>query len=136
MSSEAAFETVRDYLIANWTTTPLVFENEEYQTADNPTAFVFVEIWGDFFDQASIGSGSRDSNLWREEGALHLHVMTPNGSGSTVARTYATTLVGLFRGLDIGRLTFREASIGAGDPGRQFANYYAMTCTIAWRRDQ
>jgi hypothetical protein len=63
MSSEAAFETIRDYLIANWTTTPLIFENEEYQTADNPTAFVFVEIWGDFFDQASIGSGAGHQSL-------------------------------------------------------------------------
>lgn len=136
MSSATSFTTIEQYLRSNWTTTPLVFENELYDLPDQPIPFVFVEIWGQTFDQASIGAESRDSNLWREEGSLDLHVMTPNGSGSGLARTYATTLAGLFRGLDIGTMTFREASIGAGEPGRQFANYYAMSATCFWRRDQ
>jgi hypothetical protein len=27
-----------------------------------------------------------------------------------------------------------EMSIGAGDPGRDFPNYWAMTTTVFWRR--
>ncbi|EHK56902.1 hypothetical protein [Allomesorhizobium alhagi] len=136
MSSPEAFETIEQRLRAQWTETPLVFENEDYPLPDVPAHFVYVEVYGDFFDQASIGAEPRTDNLWREVGQLYLHVMTPNGIGSGTARQLARQLVDLFRGEDIGSVTFREASIGAGEPGREFGNYYAMTATITWQRDE
>lgn len=135
MSSPEAFIVISAVLSA-WTTTPVVFENVDYQLPDEPSNFVFVEVYGDFFDQASIGAEPRSSNLWREGGQLYLHVMTRNGTGTDAARQIAKDLVNLFRGQDIDGVTFRDASIGAGEPGRDFANYFAMTATVNWERDE
>ncbi|TIU02333.1 MAG: hypothetical protein E5W43_00895 [Mesorhizobium sp.] len=138
MSSVIAFDTISQRLTASWSTTPLVFENDPYDLPDVPAAFVYVEIWGvsGGFDQASIGAGDRDDNLWREMGTLDMHVMVPNGTGSRDARDKAGDLLDLFRGYDIGDVTFLEGSVGEGRPGREFANYWAMTASISWRRDQ
>jgi hypothetical protein len=136
MSSLTAFDTIKQYLDAQWTTTPLVYENADFQKPRTPAAFVVVEIFGDFYDQASLGAETRTANLWREEGQLYLHVMTPRNTGSTTARTHAQNLIALFQGQDIGTLTFRSASIGTGEPGEEWGNYYQMTATIQWQRDQ
>ncbi|RWF66844.1 phage tail terminator-like protein [Mesorhizobium sp.] len=138
MSSVASFDLIEARLRDQWSTTPLVFENEDHPLPDEPAPFVYVEMWGipGGFDQASIGSGARDDNLWREHGTLDLHVMVPNNTGSRAGRTYAGQLIDIFRGKDLGTLTFLEASVGEGKPGREFANYWAMTASISWRRDQ
>lgn len=145
MSSFITYDTIEQYLNAQWSAacaaasldvTPLVYENMPFDLPNDPAHFVLVEIFGDTFDQESIGEEPRTSNLFREWGQLYLNVMTRNGIGTRLARKYATTLVALFQGLDIGTLTFREASIGAGEPGKKDGNYYRMTATIDWRRDQ
>ena len=137
MSSAEVFDVIGQRLGAEWSSTPVVFENDPWSAPDTPVPFVFVEVFGDFFDQASIGGGEViDANLWREEGQLLLHVMTPNDTGSRDARLKAKALVDLFRGQEIGGVIFRDAAIGAGDPGRTFANYYAMTASVTWQRDQ
>lgn len=137
MSSYAAFNVINQYLVANWATTNLVFENDPHDLPGTPASFVYVEIVGNFYDQESIGGGEeKTNNLWREWGQLHLHVMTPNDTGSGQARQYCDQLLALFTGHEIGALTFRDASIGMGEPGRTFANYYAMTASITWYRDE
>lgn len=136
MSSLVTYDTIEQYITAQWTTTPLVFENFNTDLPDDPAHFVLVEIFGDTFDQESIGAEPRTGNLFREWGQLYLNVMTRNGIGTRLARQYATSLVDLFQGLDIGTLTFLRASIGAGEPGKNDGNYYRMTATIDWRRDQ
>lgn len=136
MASPEAFDVVEQQIADLWNVTPVVFENDDYQLPDVPTEFVYVEIYGDFYDQISLGAEPREDNLWREGGQVYLHVMTPNGTGSRRARVLAKQLVGLFRGQDIDSVTFRDASIGAGDPGRTFANYYAMTAIVNFERDE
>jgi hypothetical protein len=137
MSSFSAFETIKQYLSANWSATPLVFENDRFNLPCVPAAFVYVEIVGNTYDQASIGGGEeRADNLWREWGQLYLNVMVPSGTGSGPARQYCDQLLALVAGHEIGALTFRDASIGMGEPGRTFANYYAMTASITWYRDE
>ncbi|MER9130676.1 hypothetical protein [Mesorhizobium sp. M0768] len=136
MASPEAFDVVEQQIADLWNITPVVFENDDYQLPDVPTEFVYVEIYGDFFDQFSLGAEPREDNLWREGGQVYLHVMTPNGTGSRRARVLAKQLVGLFWGQDIDAVTFRDASIGAGDPGRTFANYYAMTAIVNFERDE
>lgn len=136
MSSPETFDVVEQTLVGNWMATPLVFENTDWQLPDEPAHFVYVEVFGDFYEQASIGAESRNENLWREGGQLYLHVMTKNGIGSSLARQYGKQLAGLFRGEDIDGVHFLDGSIGAGEPGRSFPNYWAMTVTINWERDE
>lgn len=135
MSSPSAFDAIHDHLVAQWSATPLVFENENWPTPDNPEPFVFVEIFGDFYDLASIGAGSVAANRWREAGQLLMHVMTPSGEGSRGARTTAKQILDLVRGQEIAGVIFRECSIGAGEPGTADGNYFRMTATANWERD-
>lgn len=136
MSSPEAFDVIVDQIADQWATTPVVFENDAFDLPDAPSPFIYVEVFGDFFGQASIGDDPRDNNLWRESGEVNFHVMTPNGTGSRGARSMADQLAGLFRGRDIDGVTFLDASIGAGRPGRAFAGYFAMTATVNFERDE
>ncbi|TPM19776.1 hypothetical protein [Mesorhizobium sp. B2-3-6] len=137
MSSPEAFDGIHDYLLAAWAgRTPMVFENEPSPIGDTPEAWVLVEIFGDFFDLASIGAEPVLANRWREGGQVLMHVLTPNETGSRAGRVYAKQLVDLFRGKEIAGVRFRDASIGAGERGTQDGNYYRMTATIDWELDQ
>ncbi len=134
MSSPTAFDSIEARLRQGWAETPLVFENEDFELPDTPAAFVYVEVVGDSYWQDTIGIPQ--ANEWQEEGAIYLHVMAPAGTGSAQSRQIGDRLMYLFREQQAGDLNFREMSIGAGEPGKQFGNYYAMTVTIAWdRRD-
>lgn len=137
MSSVEAFDAIEQRLRANWTQTPLVFENEPWPPADMPVPFVFVEIFGDFYNQASIGGGDDPSaNLNREGGQLLAHVLTPSGTGTRDARIFAKAIVALFRGHEIAGVEFLNASIGSSDPGKEDGQYFRMTASIAWQRDE
>lgn len=140
MSTAAVYSAVRTYLEANWTTTPLRWENETFTIpvdADGvPQPWVDVEITGTEYDQASLGAGTVASNLWREDGMLWLHVMVPSGSGSGVARTHAANLAALFRGLDLDPdIVFRTMSIGLGSPGDDDGNWWRLSLSIEWQSD-
>jgi len=137
MASPTAFDAIHDYLAAAWTGTPIVFENEPWPLPNDPAAFVFVEIVSSVYDQASIGGGDqRSDNLWRENGVVYGHVLTPSGTGSRPARVLAQQFIDLLRGQEIGPITFQGASIGAGMPGDQDGNYYRQTATVDWQRDE
>lgn len=130
MSSTAAF-TAFSTRLASWTTTPVIYENQFYEPTNS--AFVFVEVFGDTYDQET--TGAPQANMWHETGATLVHVLVPAGSGTATARTYANSLMYLFREQDIGAgINITEASIGAGDPGRDFPNYWATTLLLNWRR--
>ena len=137
MSSAETFDAVEQTLRGQWSATPLVFENEDWPTPDTPAPWVLVELFGDFFDQQSIGGGpALADNLWREGGVLLMHVMTPNGTGTREARVLAKQLADLFRGQDIGGVEFKGASIGAGEKGTEDGNYFRMTASVTWQRDE
>jgi hypothetical protein len=136
MSSIEVYDVVEQRLKALWTATPLVFENEDWPTPATPAPFVFVEVYGDMFGQASIGEEEPADNVWREQGQLLMHVLVPSGTGTRLARQHAKALAVLFRGQDIGGVTFGDASLGGTEPGTQDGQYYRMTCSVAWDRDE
>ena len=135
MASPEAYDTIHDYLVGAWATTPLAFENDGFDVPSDPEAWVLIEVVGNFFEQETIGAETREANLWREGGQLYAHVMVPRGTGSAQARQIARDIVDLFRGQDIGTLTFLDASIGAGEAGDADGSYFRMTATIDWSRD-
>lgn len=132
MASLATFDAFHERLTSSWAQTDIVFENDPYNAADDPAPFVYVEIFGDTYDQRTVGAPG--ANLWQEEGVTYLHVMTPDGTGSRDAREIAGNLLALFRERDVAGLDMPEMSIGVGDPGRDFPNYWALTASIHWSR--
>lgn len=141
MSSDTVYTAVHDHLVANWTTTPILFENEnaEPQTDSGgvPEAYVMVEMTGSLYEAASIGAGSDTDNLYREEGSVFLHVFVPSGLGSTTARAHAKALVNLFRGLDLanGTVRFLGGSIGRGAPGTEDGNWWRLGASVDYQAD-
>lgn len=135
MASNEVFTPIHDYLEAQWSATALVFENEAWPDYPSPTAWVLVEIYGDIYEQISIGAEDPADNLWREEGQMSLHVMIPDGVGTAQGRTYAKQLADLFRGMEIAGISFKRASIGAGMAGERDGNYFRMTTTVEFERD-
>lgn len=136
MASAEAFEVIQSVLVPSWTATAIYFENDQQTLPDSVDYFVFVEVYGQLFEQASIGGGSPTENLWREEGAILAHVMCPRGDGSLKGRQYARQICDLFRGQDISGIRFREMSIGASEPGDEDGSYWRLTVTIDWQRDE
>jgi hypothetical protein len=132
MSSPEAYDDIQTRLSGNWTATPLVFENDPYTLPDTPAPFLYVEIFGDDFDQIQVGQ--QGQNMWEERGVAYFHVMVPNDTGSAAARAYAKQALNLFREQQIGSIRTVKMSIGQGQPGRSFANYWAMTTTMWWAR--
>jgi hypothetical protein len=132
MSTAAAFTAIRAYLTANWATTPMAWENEAFSKPSPPAPFVLVQITGDIWDQASIGAGDRTTNRWQEEGALMLDVIVPAGTGSLTARTHATALANLFRGLQLGDIEFRDISIGLGVAADDRGPWFLLPMRVAW----
>jgi hypothetical protein len=133
MASEKTYDLFANRL-ASWTATPLLYENEATQHVLEaaPAAFVFVEMYGDMLDQETMGAPG--ANMWVEVGQTWLHVLTKSGTGSRAARAHASALLNLFREQEVGGLIMTEMSIGAGEPGQNFPNYWAMTATISWSR--
>lgn len=140
MASLIAFDAIESYLRQKWSgdmqrVEPLVFENENF--IQDGSTWIYVEIFGNLYDQESIGAETITGNLWREEGLLSLHVMMPRGQGSRLGRQVAYDLAQLFRGVELpGNLRFMTQSIGAGEPGDEDGNYNRMSLVIDWQRDE
>lgn len=135
MSSATVFSAVRSFLTAAWLTTPLAWENEEFALPGEPAAWIKVEVYGDSYDQVSIGSGSPTMERWVEEGAVMLHVMVPQGTGSNAAREHAENLATLLRGLELpSNIRFTSMSIGLGDMGTEDGTYWRLSLRANWTR--
>lgn len=134
MASGAVFDAIKIYLQGAWTTTPLRFENENYQI--NGASFVDIQMTGTLYGQQSIGAHTIAANRWDEEGVLWLHVLVPVGTGAHDARTYAKQLADLFRGLLLlnDSLEFGDAFIGKGQAGVEDGAYFRVSVYINWRR--
>ncbi|TPM41544.1 hypothetical protein [Mesorhizobium sp. B2-3-4] len=137
MSSPEAFDAfkgVLDDYAAGDDALPVRYENEFVQDLidANTPAWVYVEIYGDSYNQDTMGAPG--ANAWEERGVAYLHVMTPSGSGSRDGRVHANQLLYLFREKPIGNMFMPEMSIGAGAPGQDFPNYYSTAGTIFWTR--
>lgn len=137
MASDLVYDAIRDYLEANWTETPIQFENENFDIPES-RAWVIFEMTGTVYGQQSIGADNQADNRWDEEGVMWLHVMAQAGSGSSVTRRRCKALADLFRGkrLIYDTLEFMDADIGMGAQGDDEGSTYRISVSIDWRREE
>lgn len=96
-----AVQAIRDRLAANWTTTPIAYQNEAFDApvdpnSGNPTAWVALEVIGNGSEQRTIGgNGGHD---WIYRGHILAHVFVPVNDGIATAHAHAVTLGEIFRG--------------------------------------
>lgn len=136
MSSDVVFTAVQDFLTANFNTCPVIYENDIGTLPDPPSPWVMIEIYGNFYNQMSMGSGIPSGDHWREEGAVLMHVMTPVGTGSLRGRQIATQLAELFKGLKLAGpdVRFADLSIGGGMTQTDDGNWYPLSVRAEWAR--
>lgn len=138
MSSYNVYQAFHDRLTGSWTQTLLCFENENieapYDANGAPLPFVYVEIYGDDLYQETVGAPG--DNQWLEQGVTYIHVMVPSFTGTAAARQSADEIANLFResplATDAGNIHIPEMSIGGGEPGKDFPNFWALTITMHW----
>lgn len=139
MASSAAYDALRGYLEAHFTSAPLFFENEEVDPPETAATWVYVEIESDEDDQESIGSGNPDAELWREHGVLRAHVLVPVGAGVAAGNATRDAIAQLFRGLQIDSLICRAIHRRGGLRWEEFGvsngNWWALPLTVDWYLD-
>jgi hypothetical protein len=141
MSSDVVYSAVRAWFDANWTATPVAWENETFEppvlTAypAAPAAWLEVELIGNSYDQMSIGAGGGAAERWAEGGAVLIFGLVQAGAGSLVIRAHLTRLAEQLRGLELpGGIRFRSMAIGDGGPGDDDGNFWQLTLRADWLR--
>jgi|GEM_PF-1815273 len=139
MASGAAHDAIRNWLEANFTAATLYFENEDATPPDAglDVRWVYVEIEGDEEDQASIGGGSADENIWRETGTIKAYVIVPVGEGVGAGNDLRDQLADALRGLQTGGVVCRRMSRVAGLSweGNGNGNWWALPLVVEFYRD-
>lgn len=129
-----AFKGVLDAYAAEPNALQVRFENDDCEDllSNNTPEWVYVEIYGDTYDQDTMGSPG--ANAWEETGVTFIHVMTRSNSGSRRGRVVANQLLYRFREQPVSNIFMPRMSIGAGAPGKDFPNYFSIAATISWTR--
>lgn len=105
-----AVAAIRERLVANWTTTPIAFQNETFDPPTEPNSgapspWVFLEVIGNTSALNAVGAGSTQE--WLYLGHILVHVFVPVNSGIAIAQQYAATIAEIFRAVQ-----FYDATAG------------------------
>jgi hypothetical protein len=97
--------------------------------------WVYVEMETHSVLQASRGSGDRTRELWREDGALILHVHVPLNTGSGIARKLAKRLGRLLRGREIDGCKFGGPAVNGGGASDRRSGFWVLPVVIPFEAD-
>ena len=125
-------QAIESRLKANWTTTPIRFENVPFQETAAPYVALFI-LDG---EGSEVSIGSPVVRRWPT--VIKIQVFVPEETGTKLARTYADSLGAIFDRAQFsagssGTLTCRVPSIvGVGVTN----GWYQMNVTIPLKRDR
>lgn len=128
MTYDANRKDIQDYVAANWSSTPVLY--------DSATPAVHQDEWirvgfRDFpAQQASIGGAAVK---YRHFGMLLIEIYVTEQMGSGRATRYGDTLAGLFRGATVGDALFRAPVVR--QIGRD-EGWYRVNVEIPFQRDE
>lgn len=132
-----AVAAIKQRMIDNWTTTPIVFQNksDEYDPgSDSQAPWVYFEVVGNGSDLR--GAGSPGDHIWLYRGLIAAHVFVPVNSGIEIAQQYAVEIGEIFRAKGFyndgqGRIvrTWSPRTDG-GESDADDGNWFVVTCRI------
>jgi len=141
MASATVYSAVRSYLEANWSATPIKWENETFEIPAAtdypaaPAAFLVVEFTGDSYQQASIGSGSPTAERWIETGSVLIYSLVQANASSLVARQNADAVAALLQGMVLpGSIRLQSMSFGDGGEGDEDGLWWQIPLRVNWLR--
>ena len=136
-----AVKAIEDRLTANWTTTPIGFENDDRPTvldgSGNLKPWAYCEILST--ESGIKGAGKPGSHVVIDEGLVQVTVFVPAGSGRLLGRQYATAIGEIFRAKEfynaISGACVRTwtPEVGPGNPATSenpSGNWWAVAVTI------
>lgn len=88
-----AVAAMRDRFVANWTSTPIEYQNESW--SEHSTPWVYFEVIST--DSKLRGVGTPGSLTWLYRGNIFIHVFVPVGYGAADAHTFAVAAGEIFR---------------------------------------
>jgi hypothetical protein len=128
MSYDAQRIAVQNYVKANWSSTPIVYDEND------PPVHQMQWIRVTFADapsfQASIGGSSV---RYRHPGLLIIEVYVTEDVGRGAATRYGDTIAALFRGRTVGDTLFRSPTVR--QVGRD-KGWYRVNVEIPFQRDE
>lgn len=130
---------VRQRLNANWTTTPIAWENVPFDPktpggifpADGP--WIYCEIV--FAGSAQASLGSPGSNRFRHVGLIFIHIFVPVNGGTKKAYEYADQLADIFRAQEFSGVLCRSPVIGRGEKSDDDGNWFRVTLSCEFQFD-
>ncbi len=128
-----AASAIRSRMQANWSATPIVWENTPSEPTPG-TAFVFLEILNADAFQASIGAPT--SRLYRHTGVIQAHVFTPVNKGTKDALQHADAIAAIFRGQTFSGVLCFAPRIGGGELADDDGNWWRVTVSIPFQFDK
>lgn len=138
MATATAFSAMKTFIEANWNTATaaLVWENDQFEPPAGFSSWINLEVFGNQYDLASLGTGSGATALWRERGSLVAFVFARSGTGSLAARTIAEAFAEIFKGAQAGSgVRFEDMSLGGSGVRSDDGNWWGFPITVEWIRN-
>ncbi|GAB6036130.1 hypothetical protein JCM15519_06890 [Fundidesulfovibrio butyratiphilus] len=102
MTPDAITKAIQAYVKANWTATPVQYDNLRFDPPAGPYISVSVQLGGVFEEEMGPNGASR------QVGALKVRVFTPLGIGTRDGDRLSGTVKALFRRKDVEDVYFDE----------------------------
>ncbi len=97
-------QSIESRLSANWSTTPIAWENVDFEPPDNSSWIRATILNGEtIYD--------RFSSKKRHLGIISIQIFSPLNQGASTARSYADTIKSIFDGQEFGGVSCQASSI-------------------------
>lgn len=128
MSFKSALQSVESHLAANWTNTPIAYENIDF----TPPAGSWIKVLLVTEKSSLIGIGA--TRLRRHAGRILLYCFVPTGDGAQAALELADDVIAVFEGASIGDLVLRTPrAVSDEEDDDQAAHFRALAVIPFWR---
>ena len=130
-----AVAAIKQRMIDNWTTTPIVFQNENLYdpSSDATRPWVYFEVIGNGSSRRGPGMPGHVEYLYL--GLIAAHVFVPVNSGAELAQQYAVSIGEIFRSKEFYNdapnavRTWTPQTDGGGSDADD-ANWWRVTVTV------
>lgn len=136
MSFATAVATIQARMQANWTSTPLCFQNgitpdgaHFDPPADGVTAWVYFEVLPGSGSIAGFGGGEGNHTL-RRGGVVFAHVYVPVGTGLATALAHTDAIAAIFEAKGFSGIRCYEATPGGTGSGDDEGNWFRASISI------
>lgn len=129
MASRAVEDAIDAYLTANWSTSPILTENQQGEVPGDGSGFIILQ-----FPVSNVERVAVNERLYREEGGFRIVIAVPRGVGTGTIRQWGETLAALFRDTRVGPVECRVPSEPFTDDQSDRGLYFQGSMIVPFER--